>query len=91
MNYARLFNWDISNNANEVSAWEHIIYNPLEGDNYNLIETRGVVNAQNNTTLSVFHAMTEFRKQAAISGLTLYAGASSNISELKYSLYGLKK
>ena len=56
-----------------------------------LIETRGVLNAQNNTTLSVFHAMTEFRKQAAISGLTLYAGASSNISELKYSLYGLKK
>ena len=87
----RLFNWDISNNGNEVSAWESIIYNPLTAGDHNLVETRGVVNAQNLNTLSVFHAATQFRTGVAISGITVYAGASSNISELRYSLYGLKK
>jgi len=88
---ARLFNWDISNNSNEVSAWETIINNPLTAGDHNLVETRGVVNAQNMNTLAVFHAATQFRTGQAISGITVYAGASSNISELKYSLYGLKK
>jgi len=87
----RLFNWDISDNGNEVSAWETIIHNPLTAGDHNLVETRGVVNAQNLNTLSVFHAATQFRTGNAISGITVYAGASSNISELKYSLYGLKK
>ncbi len=88
---ARLFNWDISNNSNEVSAWETIINNPLTAGDHNLVETRGVINAQNLNTLAVFHAATQFRTGNAISGITVYAGASSNISELKYSLYGLKK
>jgi len=87
----RLFNWDISNNSNEVSAWETIIHNPLTAGDHNLVETRGVVNAQNLNTLSVFHAATQFRTGSAISGITVYAGGSSNISELRYSLYGLKK
>jgi hypothetical protein len=82
---------DMSDNGNEVSAWETIIHNPLTAGDHNLVETRGVINAQNLTTLGVFHTATQFRTGNAISGITVYAGASSNISELRYSLYGLKK